>query len=212
MPLFSLLASLTSSADKFTHCVLLFDHTESLIAQAAAAKGNPEDIRHSYELYRASRDAFVAARSVYSSWLRAAANEAAMTLHDIGTTIEDLDEALASSGLLGSAPLAEAKRLMGKHFAHWVAIRHSVAHQRDLAKAARKNSLKGKMRSPFFSKEAGSELFIGSTLHGRTLNTTRKGTLLTLDISHENDTKIEDILRAIRTAISPLYFEDREFG
>lgn len=136
-------------------------------------------------------------QAVFTHWTNIAAHSVIDTVFQFQEALANLnawaDTARVAEALVNRSAAVEADRLFNKHFPKWKQIRHATAHATEISLNHERNSHKGALSHMLLRKKKGVAAMISESFVNRTFTTTRRGELLTFDITAESYSKLNSI-------------------
>lgn len=207
--LWKLLNELCHSTNRFGHCVQLLEFSNYQYAEVTKQRSrelevlstigsNPLDISKKY----------ISQFEMFTSWSFAAAHEAGFLIHDAGTILNEIlkiqNEEEKLNSIILSDSIERAIYKFTKSFPHWKAMRHAIAHKRELHNEVT-NAYHGGLKQGPIRKPAGSgSLQITDGIQGNLLTMTRKGALISLEVSSKSDQNLLEVLKTLKKALDPI--------
>jgi hypothetical protein len=153
---------------------------------------------------------------VYRRWLFIAARDGAVTIYNLGKTMEGIRANLKNcpslNAMVDQETLSESTRILRQRFPRFEGFRHMVAHAAEFSqtKEARdRHSTTAAIDNGLLKKPEGGDIFIGPSLIGREFTGTFEGKVLSYEISLQSFEHIKSAVlmfaAAFRPAVNPFF-------
>ena len=162
------------------------------------------------------RDELHPQRAIYTSWLFIAARDGAITIYNLGRSMEGIRASLKNCPSLNASvdqeALSESTRILRQRFPRFEGFRHMVAHAAEFSQtqeARDRHSTTAAIDNGLIRKAEGGDIFIGPSLMGREFTCTFEGKVLGYEISLESFEHIKKaalmFISAFRPAVNPFF-------
>jgi hypothetical protein len=162
------------------------------------------------------RDELHPQMDVYNRWLFIAARDGAITIYNLGRSMEGIRASLKKcpslNAIVDQEVLSESTRALRQRFPRFEGFRHMVAHAAEFSQtkdARAQHSTIAAMDNGLIKKAEGGDVFMGPSLIGREFTCTFEGKVLSYEISLESFEHIKKatlmFMSAFRPAVNPFF-------